>query len=106
MNLGSIFTAVCLIGVASLSSAGAQQNPAAGIDQLTRWTMEDIARQRAKVREQDAAEEAKRKLPDLSQFGTPAENVSPQHRRRARSSTDLHCTTMNLGDGDSATDCF
>jgi hypothetical protein len=100
MNSVSILVVACLI---TLSSAKAQQSPSGGIEQLTQWMMEDIARQRAKVREQDAAEEARRQLPDLSQFGTAVDVSSPRH---ARSSNENHCTTINMGDGDSATDCF
>ena len=105
MNSGSILAAACLIAVVIPSFAKAQQSPSAGIDQLLQWTMEDIARQRAKVREQDAEEEARRKLPDLSQYGTPAD--APTRRvNRVRAPNELHCTTINMGGGDSATDCF
>lgn len=105
MNLGAIFTTACLVTFSALPNAHTQDlSPAAGIDQLLRWTMEDIARQRARAREQEAAEEARSKLPDFSQYGIPAE---PSRRiNRVRSPNELHCTTMNLGDGNSATDCF
>jgi hypothetical protein len=105
MNAYSAIGVVCLLGFAIPEVSKAQQSPAAGIEQLTQWTMEDIARQRAKVREQDAEEEARHRLPDLSAFGTPVD--APQRRSsRVRSSNEIHCTTINMGGGDSATDCF
>jgi hypothetical protein len=44
MKANLSFAVVCLI--AALCPAKAQQSPAAGIEQLTQWAMEDIARQR------------------------------------------------------------
>jgi hypothetical protein len=41
-------------------------------------------------------------LPDLSAYGTQVETI-PQPRKPR---SNLNCTTMNLGDGMTATDCF
>jgi hypothetical protein len=98
--------AMCLIPFAPLAATKAQQvDPSAVIDQLTRWTMEDIARQRATARQQEADDEAQHNLPDLSQYGTPVD-VTRQQRKRPKPSNDIHCRTIDLGGGDSATDCF
>jgi hypothetical protein len=106
MKLGWLTAAVCLISFAPLAAAKAQQvDPSAVIDQLTRWTMEDIARQRAKARQQEADDQARRNLPDLSQYGTPVE-VPREARKRPKPSNEIHCRTIDLGGGDSATDCF
>ncbi len=102
MKLQLFLAAVCLT---NLAPAEAEESPHAGIDRLFRWTMEDIARQRTKVLEQEASEDARRKLPDFSQFGTPAEGGARQYRR-SRSSGDVHCRTLDMRNGDSATDCF
>jgi hypothetical protein len=105
MNLGAIFSTACLITFSAPPNAQTQDlSPAVGIDQLLRWTMEDIARQRARAREQEAAEEARSKLPDFSQYGIPAE--SSRRTNLVPFPNELHCTTMNLGGGNSATDCF
>jgi hypothetical protein len=104
MKLGPAFFVAGLLALSISHSGLAQQGPAVSTEQLTQWVIEDIARQRAKVREQDA-EQARRNLPDLSQFGSPVA-TPPAHRNRARSSNEIHCTTINMGDGDSATDCF
>jgi len=105
MKLGPAFFVAGLFALSISPSGLAQQSSAVSTEQLTQWVIEDIARQRAKVREQDAEEQARRNLPDLSQFGTPVA-TPPAHRNRARSSNEIHCTTINMGDGDSATDCF
>lgn len=106
MKLYLATAALLLFGSALQTPAQAQRVDAeTAIDQLMQWTMEDIARQRTRGREADAAEEAQRKLPDLSQYGTPVES-SPRRSTRAPPSNDMHCRTINLGDGDSATHCF
>ena len=106
MKLGLLATVVCLISFTPLAGAKAQQvDPSAVVDQLTRWTMDDIARQRAKARQQEADDEARRNLPDLSQYGTPIEDPR-QQRKRTKPSNEIHCRTIDLGGGDSATDCF
>jgi len=106
MKLGWLTASVCLFSFAPLAAAKAQQvDPSAVIDQLTRWTMEDIARQRARARQQEADDEARRNLPDLSQYGTPVE-VPREARKRPKPSNEIHCRTIDLGGGDSATDCF
>ena len=106
MKLGWLTAAACLISFAPLAAAKAQQvDPSAVIDQLTRWTMEDIARQRARARQQESDDEARRNLPDLSQYGTPVE-VPREARKRPKPSNEIHCRTIDLGGGDSATDCF
>jgi hypothetical protein len=100
-RLGWPTVAACLISFATLAAAKAQQvDTSAVLDQLTRSTMENIARQRARARQQDADDELRRNLPDFSQYGDPVE-VPGQHRKRP-----IHCTTIDLGGGDSATDCF
>jgi hypothetical protein len=101
MRLGWPTVAACLTSLALVAAAKAQQvDPSAVLDQLTRSTMENIARQSARARQQDADDEARRNLPDFSQYGDPVE-VPRQHRKRP-----IHCTTIDLGGGDSATDCF
>ncbi len=106
MKLGLATAIVLLVSSALQTPAQAQRvHSETAIDQLMQWTMEDIARQRARAREADAAEEVRRNLPDLSQYGTPIE-TSPRRSSQPRPSNEIHCTTMNLGDGDSATHCF
>ena len=68
---------------------------------LMRGLMEDIARQRAHAREDGAA--LQKELSDFSRYGTPVEGVP---RQSQNSSSELHCQTMNMGDGNSVTDCF
>jgi ATP-dependent protease ClpP protease subunit len=81
--------AMCLIPLAPLAAAKAQQvDPSAVIDQLTQWTMEDIARQRARAGQQEADDEAQRNLPDLSQYGTPVE-VPRRQQKRPKSSNEI-----------------
>jgi hypothetical protein len=83
--------------------------PNAVIDELTRWTLEGIARRRAREREEDAVAAARKNLPDFSQYGTPVDEELRRYEAPKRSNTpsrELHCHTINLGDGDSATDCF
>lgn len=72
-------------------------------DALIRWTMEDIARQRAQIRENAASAAAQKQLPDFSHSSTPVEGLSSSSRN---SSSELHCHTMSMGDGNSVTDCF
>jgi hypothetical protein len=81
--------AMCLLPFAPLAAAKAQQvDPSEVIDQLTQWTMDNIARQRAKARQQEADDEAQRNPPDLSQFGTPVE-VPRQQQKRPKSSNEI-----------------
>jgi hypothetical protein len=106
MRLGGPTVAACLISFAPLAAAKAQQvDPSAVIDQLTRWTMEDIARQRAETHEREAADQARRNLPDLSQFGTPLEDPSPP-RNLPKRPNEIHCRTMDIGGGEMAMHCF
>jgi hypothetical protein len=89
MKFGVLTAAACLVSVAPLANAKAQQvDSSEVIDQLTRWTMDNIARQRAKARQQEADDEAQRNLPDLSQSGTPVE-VPPQQRKRPKPSNEI-----------------
>ncbi|MGL3214947.1 hypothetical protein [Bradyrhizobium sp. BR 1433] len=103
MILNSVFAAVGLIALAMSFPVKAQPSPSAAVDQLLQWTIEDIARQRALSKEQNEEEQARRKLPDFSQFGVPVEAPTSGNNR---ASHGLHCTTIDLGGGDSATDCF
>ncbi|WP_143046900.1 hypothetical protein [Bradyrhizobium erythrophlei] len=103
MTMHSAFAAVGLIALAMSAPARAQQSPSDTVDQLLQWTIEDIARQRTMAKQQDEEEQARRKLPDLSQFGVPADVPT---RPINRGSRGLHCTTIDMGGGDSATDCF
>jgi hypothetical protein len=106
MKLGWLTAAACLIWFAPLAAAKAQQvDPSAVIDQLTRWTMEDIARQHAKARQQEADDEARRNLPDLSQYGTPLEDPAPP-RKLPKRPNEIHCRTMDIGGGEMAMHCF
>jgi hypothetical protein len=100
MNPRSIFVA----GAVTILSLGpsAADEMADLRHQLTLSLTEALARQRTKAREQDAIDQANRNLPDLSKFGTP---VDVPVARRAAPSHGLHCTTINMGDGDSETDC-
>lgn len=93
------------ISAAQTPSHAQRVNPETAIDQLMQWSVEDIARRRARAREAEVAEEAQRRLPDLSQYGTPVE-TSPRRSSQSRPSNEIHCRTMDLGDGDSATHCF
>ncbi|TWB88467.1 hypothetical protein FBZ93_118147 [Bradyrhizobium macuxiense] len=99
----SAFAAVGLIVLAMSFPAHAQQSPSTAVDQLLQWTIEDVARQRTRAREQDEEEHVRRKLPDLSQYGVPFRTPT---RPADRSSRALHCTTIDMGGGDSVTDCF
>jgi hypothetical protein len=98
MNPRSIFVA----GAVTILSLGpsAADEMADLQHQLTLSLAEALAR--TKAREQDAIDEANRNLPDLSAFGTP---VHVPVARRAAPSHGLHCTTVNMGDGNSETDC-
>ena len=91
----------CLVAVAELTPTTA---PAAGIDelvnQLTQSLTEDIQRQRLRAQREDAEEARRAQLPDLSQFGTPVTET-----RRATRHRSLDCTTIDMGDGISATNC-
>jgi hypothetical protein len=105
MRLGWPTVAAFLISFAPLAAAKAQEvNQSAVIDQLTRWTMEDIARQRAEAHEREAADRARRNLPDLSQYGTPLDPAPP--RERPNRSNEIHCRTMDIGGGEMAMHCF
>lgn len=72
---------------------------------LIRQLQEDFARQRARARAredaEDAADEAQRNRLDFSQFGVPAEGQPS----RPAPSNGITCTTIGLGDGDSITNC-
>ena len=70
-------------------------------ESLIRGLMEDIARQRAQARENDAA--LQKALSDFSRYGASAGEAPKQPND---SSNELHCQTMNMGDGNSVTDCF
>jgi hypothetical protein len=99
-----LFGISCVVALAELIPAAAS---AADIDalvnQLTQSLTEDIQRQRLKAQREDAEELRRAQLPDLSQFGTPVEGVDTGRRPARRRSID--CTTIDMGDGDSATHC-
>ncbi len=105
MRLALALITLVTIVAAETPSQAQRVNLETALDQLMQWSVEDISRQRAKAREADAAEEAQRRLPDLSQYGTPAE-TSTRRSGQIRPSNEIHCRTMDLGDGDSATHCF
>lgn len=94
----------CIVGLVELMPAAA---PAADmnelVDQLTQSLTEGIQRQRLRAQREDAEELRRAQLPDLSQYGTPVEEVNTPRRPTRRRSID--CTTINMGDGDSATHC-
>lgn len=95
----------CLITLVEFAPATAPAGDINGlVDQLTRSLTEDIQRQRLRAHGQDTEELRRAQLPDLSQFGTPVQGVggatSTVTRRRS-----VDCTTINMGDGDSATHC-
>jgi hypothetical protein len=93
-----------LIGLTVFAPARAQGFDVDSANELLmRQLQEDFARQRARAQAQEAADDAKRNLPDYSQYGMPAEEPPA---RRVRPSKEMHCTTMSMGGGDSATDCF
>jgi hypothetical protein len=99
-----LFGISCMVALVELIPAAA---PAADIneltDQLTQSLTEDIQRQRLRAQREDAEELRRAQLPDLSQFGTPVQGVeTPRTATRRRS---IDCTTINMGDGDSATHC-
>ena len=100
--LASLATA--LISPTAFAPARAQGfDPQSANEWLMRQLNEDIARQRARAQAQEAADDAKRNLPDYSGYAVPTEEPPA---RRARPSNEMHCTTMSMGGGDSATDCF
>jgi hypothetical protein len=73
---------------------------------LIRQLQEDFARQRARARAredaEDAADESQRNSLDFSQFGRPAD---PQLADAPNNSRGVTCTTIGLGGGDSITKC-
>jgi hypothetical protein len=104
MNHGLLIGISCEIALVELIPTAA---PAADIDelvnQLTQSLTEDIQRQRLRAQREDAEELRRTQLPDLSQFGTPVQGVDTPRRATRRRSID--CTTINMGDSDSATHC-
>ena len=104
MNYGLLTGISCVVALVELIPAAA---PAADMDelvnQLTQSLTEDIQRQRLRAQREDAEELRRAQLPDLSQFGTPVQGVDTPRRPTRRRSID--CTTINMGDGDSATHC-
>jgi hypothetical protein len=75
-------------------------------DLLIRQLQADFARQRARARAredaEDAAAEAQSDRLDFSQFGRPAD---PQSTDVPINSRGVTCTTIGLGGGDSITKC-
>ncbi len=94
---------ICMVSTAPAKAQGT--DPRAATEQLMKWVTEDFARQRARVRAredaEDAADEAQRNRLDFSQFGVPAE----RQPSRPAPSSGINCTTIGLGDGDSITNC-
>jgi hypothetical protein len=101
MNRALTICLTCLVALAELTPTAA---PAADIDalvnQLTQSLTEDIQRQRLRAQRENAEEARRAQLPDLSQFGTPVTET-----RRATRHRSIDCTTIDMGDGDSATNC-
>jgi hypothetical protein len=67
-----------------------------------RQAMKRLEREERREQRQEAEELRRESLPDLSEFGTPA----PVYRSDAPAVPHIQCTTINMGGGDSATDCF
>jgi hypothetical protein len=61
---------------------------------------EDIQRQRLRAQREDAEETRRDQLPDLSQFGTPVTQTRRPTRHRS-----IDRTTIDMGNGESATNC-
>jgi hypothetical protein len=97
---------IFLICFSARTAAWSQSiDPRTATEQLIREVQEDFARQRARARAredaEDAAEIAQRNRLDFSQFGVPAE----RQPSRPAPSSGITCTTIGLGDGDSITNC-
>jgi hypothetical protein len=104
MNCGLLVGGLCLLALADLLPAAAYAADTDElVNQLTQSLTEDIQRQRLRAQRQDAEEFRRSQLPDLSQFGTPVQGSDAPRRASPRRSID--CTTINMGNGDSATHC-
>ena len=104
MNRGLLIGISCVVALFELiPAAAAAADTDDLLNQLTQSLTENIQRQRLKAQREDAEELRRTQLPDLSQFGTPVQGVDPPRRATRRRSID--CTTINMGDGDSATHC-
>jgi hypothetical protein len=97
----SMLVAVILQGLSPIPAFAFDARDAT--DQLAQSLAENIQRQRMKAQREDAEEARRAQLPDLSRFGVPVEVAAPPRAASGRRS--VHCTTINLGSGDSATDC-
>ncbi len=103
MNRGVLFgiSLVALLQLIPAAASAADINEL--VNQLTQSLTEDIQRQRLRAQREDAEELRRAQLPDLSQFGTPVEEVDTRRRPARRRSID--CTTIDMGGGDSSTHC-
>jgi hypothetical protein len=92
----------CLVALTELTPTRAKAADIDGlVNELTQSLTEDIHRQRLRAQREDAEETRRAQLPDLSQFGTPV-TEAPRRTTRHRS---MDCTTIDIGDGVSATNC-
>lgn len=90
--------AVALLGLAGGQSASMAFDTQSATEELARHLREDLQRQRARERREEAADV------DLSEFGRRVQepDARPEMRRSRRA---IQCTTIHLGGGDFATDC-
>ena len=102
MNRALTICLTCLGALAELTPPPARATDIdALVNQLTQSLTEDIQRQRLRAQKEDAEETRRAQLPDLSQFGTPV-TEAPRLTTRHRS---IDCTTIDMGEGISATNC-
>jgi hypothetical protein len=102
MNQGLLIGGYCLIALGEMISTAHAADTNELVNQLTQSLTEDIQRQRLRARRLDADELRRAQQPDLSQFGTPVQEEAPRTGAGRRS---IDCTTIDMGDGDSATHC-
>jgi hypothetical protein len=100
MNRALTICLTCLGALAELTPTPARATDIdALVNQLTQSLT--IQRQRLRAQREDAEETRRAQLPDLSQFGTPV-TEAPRRTMRHRS---IDCTTIDMGEGISATNC-
>jgi hypothetical protein len=97
-----IIFAIWDTSVAGTANAQGTQQMNDLADAYMRQALKRLEREERREQRQEAEELRRESLPDLSEFGTPA----PVYRSDAPAAPHIQCTTINMGGGDSATDCF
>jgi len=97
-----IISAICSASVPETVTAQDTQQMHDLADAYMRQAMKRLEREERREQRQDAEELRRAQLPDLSQFGTPVEGDTRRGPAQRRS---IDCTTVDMGGGDSATQC-